>query len=196
MVARAEVPADLARIEDAYARMNDALGAVGLIDSGYTASHQGRDREAWSRELESQRTAVQAGLAKLEGDVLSPADRRAVEIMSDAVQTERCLGGTRPRGALQGCLAGRPRLHGAERGPLRLLRRAREQHRIRRCATHTRRGLRSAVAHRRARASKGALRRLRPAVAGDQRRRPTGEPLSPPDQHGLRRGSPARLGHR
>ncbi len=66
MAARAEAPADLARIEDAYARMNDALGAVGLIDSGYAASHQGRDRDAWSRELESQRTAVQAGLAKLD----------------------------------------------------------------------------------------------------------------------------------
>ncbi|MCI0434229.1 MAG: hypothetical protein L0271_11425, partial [Gemmatimonadetes bacterium] len=76
---------DLARIEDAYGDMNDALGAVGLIDSGYTVTHEGRDREAWSRDLESRRGEVRAGLAKLADEGLTAEDRRAAQVMRDAV---------------------------------------------------------------------------------------------------------------
>ena len=63
--APADERANLARIEEAYADMNDALGAVGLIESGYAASHAGRDRNAWSRVLEERRNAVRAGLAAI-----------------------------------------------------------------------------------------------------------------------------------
>jgi len=77
---------DLTRIETAYADMNDALGAVGLIESGYTASHAGRDRDAWTRELEAQRDAVRAGLATIEADKLSEEDQRAVHVMRKAME--------------------------------------------------------------------------------------------------------------
>jgi len=77
---------DLTRIETAYADMNDALGAVGLIESGYTASHAGRDRDAWTRELEAQRNAVRAGLVTIEADKLSEEDQRAVHLMRKAME--------------------------------------------------------------------------------------------------------------
>ena len=77
---------DLTRIETAYADMNDALGAVGLIESGYTASHAGRDRDAWTRELEARRNAVRAGLATIEADKLSEEDQRAVHLMRKAME--------------------------------------------------------------------------------------------------------------
>jgi hypothetical protein len=77
---------NLARIEAAYADMNDALGAVGLIESGYTASHARRDRDAWTRELEAQRNAVRAGLAAIEADKLSEEDQRAVHLMRKAME--------------------------------------------------------------------------------------------------------------
>jgi hypothetical protein len=66
--------------------MNDALGAVGLIDSGYAASHGGRDRAAWSRELDAKREEVRAGLTKLEDERFSEEDRRAASLMAKAVQ--------------------------------------------------------------------------------------------------------------
>ena len=84
--APADDRADLARIEDAYADMNDALGAVGLIDSGYAASHAGRDGKAWSSVLEERRNAVRAGLATLRDGKLSAEDQRAVRLMREAVQ--------------------------------------------------------------------------------------------------------------
>jgi hypothetical protein len=82
----ADERAGLARIENAYADLNDALGAVGLIESGFAASHGGRDRDGWSRELEARRAEVRAGLAKLADDELTAEDRRAARLMREAVQ--------------------------------------------------------------------------------------------------------------
>ena len=87
---------DLARIEQAYADMNDALGAVTLIDSGYAATHGGRDRDAWSRELEARRSAVRTGLAALEPGGLSSEDQRAVRLMGEAVQPSDASAGLAP----------------------------------------------------------------------------------------------------
>jgi hypothetical protein len=97
---------DLGRIETAYADMNDALGAVGLIESGYAASYAGRDRDAWSRVLEERREAVRTGLEHLDDREFSAEDRRAVQLMRKAVQstdasaglapTARCADATRP----------------------------------------------------------------------------------------------------
>jgi hypothetical protein len=60
--ARAQAPAALiASAEQAFADMNDASGALGLIDSGFAATYLGRDRSAWERALaEHMRTARQA----------------------------------------------------------------------------------------------------------------------------------------
>ena len=94
--APADDRANLARIEDAYADMNDALGAVGLIDSGYAASHAGRDGKAWSRVLEDRRTAVRAGLEALQDAKLSEEDQRAVRLMREAVQPTDASAGLAP----------------------------------------------------------------------------------------------------
>jgi hypothetical protein len=94
--APADESSELGRIEDAYADMNDALGAVGLIDSGSVASHGGLDRNAWSRVLEERRNAVRAGLASLQDVKLSDDDRRAVKIMQDAVQPTDASAGLAP----------------------------------------------------------------------------------------------------
>jgi Peptidase family M3 len=95
-VVQARDAAELARIEAAYADMNDATGAIGLIDSGYTASYGGRDRAAWSRELEARKAEVQAGLARLGTEALSPEDRRAAELMRRAVQPTDASAGLAP----------------------------------------------------------------------------------------------------
>lgn len=96
LTALADERGDLARIETAYADMNDALGAVGLIESGYAASHDGRDRDAWSRELDAKREQVRAGLAKLEDKSLSEEERRAASQMAKAVQPTDASAGLAP----------------------------------------------------------------------------------------------------
>jgi hypothetical protein len=145
----ADEASELARIEGAYADMNDAAGAVGLIDSGFAASHAGRNREAWSRDLDRRREEVRAGLATLADARLSEEDRRAVRLMREAVEPTR--------------------LHSAQRGALCLLRRAWQQHQLRGRAAHPRRGVRPAGPHRRTGAPQGAVPGIRPVVAGDQR---------------------------
>ena len=95
-VAPADESSELGEIEDSYADMNDALGAVGLIDSGSVASHGGLDRNAWSRVLEERRNAMRAGLVKLEDAKLSEEGRRAVMIMRDAVQPTDASAGLAP----------------------------------------------------------------------------------------------------
>jgi hypothetical protein len=69
-------PPALARIEGAFADMNDAVGAIGLIDSGYTANYRDRDRAAWDRMLEARRSEVRDGLGRLPIGALSDLVRR------------------------------------------------------------------------------------------------------------------------
>ncbi|HKU14643.1 MAG TPA: hypothetical protein VJQ52_09620 [Steroidobacteraceae bacterium] len=73
--------ASLAEIESAYADLNDASGAISLIESGLQDSYEGRTRSEWQRLQEDSRKQVVDGLAELPESGLSPADRRAVEIM-------------------------------------------------------------------------------------------------------------------
>ena len=77
----ASQPDSLGDIESAYADFNDALGAVSLIDSGLMDSYQSRTRGEWLRLQQQARDDVQRGLKDLADRDLSPADRRAVEIM-------------------------------------------------------------------------------------------------------------------
>jgi hypothetical protein len=77
----ASQPDSLAEIESAYADFNDALGAISLIESGLRDSYQGRTRSEWQRLQQQAREDVRRGLAGLADRDLSPADRRAVEIM-------------------------------------------------------------------------------------------------------------------
>jgi hypothetical protein len=94
--APADEHAELARIEGAFADMNDALGALGLIDSGYAASHAGRDGAAWSRVLEERRNAVRAGLGELQDDRLGEEDRRAAKLIRQAVDPTDASAGLAP----------------------------------------------------------------------------------------------------
>jgi hypothetical protein len=77
----ASQPDSLAEIESAYADFNDALGAISLIESGLRDSYQGRTRSEWQRLQQQAREDVRRALAGLADRDLSPADRRAVEIM-------------------------------------------------------------------------------------------------------------------
>jgi len=89
-------PPELARIEVAFADMNDALGAIGLIDSGYTASYGGRDRAAWDRMLEARRSEVRDGLGRLPIDALSDQDARAATLMRSSVEPTDASAGLAP----------------------------------------------------------------------------------------------------
>lgn len=73
--------ASLPEIESAYADFNDAAGAIGLIESGLRDSYEGRTRAEWLRLQQDARKQVVDGLAGLPDRGLSPADRRAVEIV-------------------------------------------------------------------------------------------------------------------
>jgi nitroreductase len=71
----------LPEIEGAYADFNDASGAISLIESGLRDSYEGRTRSEWQHLQQEARDQVLAGLKGLADGSLSPADRRAVEIM-------------------------------------------------------------------------------------------------------------------
>ena len=88
----------LAEIEGAYADFNDAAGAVGLIESGLRDSHEGRTRGEWVRLQQDARRQVMAGLAGLTDRDLSPADRRAVEIMRRSMADSEEQGSLAPVG--------------------------------------------------------------------------------------------------
>jgi len=77
--------ASLAEIESAYADFNDATGAIGLIESGLRDSHEGRTRGEWQRLQADAREHVLTGLKGLDESGLSAEDRRAVEIMRQAM---------------------------------------------------------------------------------------------------------------
>jgi hypothetical protein len=90
------MPPELARIEVAFADMNDALGAIGLIDSGYTTSYGGRDRAAWNRMLEERRSEVRDGLGRLPIEALSEQDARAATLMRSNVDPSDASAGLAP----------------------------------------------------------------------------------------------------
>ena len=75
----------LAQIEATYADLNDAAGAVSLIDSGDAATYAGKDRTAWA-ELEHTKLAeLKAALPQLSERGLSDSDRRALLLMRQRV---------------------------------------------------------------------------------------------------------------
>ncbi|HET9449089.1 MAG TPA: M3 family metallopeptidase [Steroidobacteraceae bacterium] len=102
--ARAQVPSapaqpdPLAGIESAYADFNDALGAIGLIESGLRDSYQGRTRSEWVRLQQQAREDVQRGLESLAGRDLSAIDRRAIEIMRKSMADAEESGSLAPAG--------------------------------------------------------------------------------------------------
>jgi hypothetical protein len=94
----ASQPDSLAVVETAYADFNDALGAISLIESGLRDSYQGRTRSEWQRLQQQAREDVRRGLAELADRDLSPADRRAVEIMRKSMADADDSGSLAPVG--------------------------------------------------------------------------------------------------
>ena len=82
-------PAQLSRLESAYADFNDAAGAVGLIDSDparYAArGYAGTSRERWVQLYRTRRSQLLRGLKQIKERDLSDSDRRAVSLMREAL---------------------------------------------------------------------------------------------------------------
>src|SRR5918994_420091 len=97
----ASQPDSLGDIESAYADFNDALGAVSLIDSGLMDSYQSRTRSEWLRLQQQARDDVQRGFKDLADRDLSPADRRALEIMRRSMADFEEQGSLAPVGKCQ-----------------------------------------------------------------------------------------------
>lgn len=90
--------ASLAEIEGAYADFNDAAGAIGLIESGWRDSYEGRTRGEWERLQEDARKQVLEGMAGLPAGGLSVDDARAVEIMRRSMADFEEAGSLAPSG--------------------------------------------------------------------------------------------------
>ncbi|HEY6641974.1 hypothetical protein [Povalibacter sp.] len=71
--------------ESAYADLNDAYGAISLIDSGTQATYAGHDRTHWLRIYTEQRATVATELAEVTSQTLSADDSRALHVMKDAL---------------------------------------------------------------------------------------------------------------
>ena len=91
-------PASLNGIESAYADFNDASGAINLIESGLRDSYQGRTRIEWLQLQQQAREDVQRGLKDFAGRDLSPADRRAIDIMRKSMADADESGSLAPSG--------------------------------------------------------------------------------------------------
>ena len=75
----------VALTENSYADVNDAYGAIGLIDSGLAKSYDGRSREEWEKIYQEKRRRLVAGLKSLPSKELSKEDKRAVMIMRSSL---------------------------------------------------------------------------------------------------------------
>src|SRR5688572_20462063 len=91
-------PASLDRIGSAYADFNDASGAISLIESGLQDRYEGRTRSEWLRLQRQAREEVKRRLNDVAGRDLSPADRRAVDIMRKSMVDADESGSLAPSG--------------------------------------------------------------------------------------------------
>lgn len=78
--------AALDQTEQAYADVNDAHGAIGLIDSGFSSSYAGKDRAAWQQLYTTKRKEASDALAQIASARLSAQDTRAAMLMRRSLQ--------------------------------------------------------------------------------------------------------------
>jgi len=71
--------------ESVYADFNDAVAALATIDSGYTTSFGGRDRQQWKKVADQKREQLTEQLPKLDASKLNASDVRAVTLMRAAL---------------------------------------------------------------------------------------------------------------
>ena len=85
-------------VEGAYADFNDASGAISLIKSGLRDSFQGKTLNEWVRLRQQVGADAQRGLKDLAGRDLSPADRRAMDVMRKSMADAEESGTLAPSG--------------------------------------------------------------------------------------------------
>jgi len=89
LAAAATAGVQLSSLESAYADFNDSAGAVGLIDSDptrYQSGYDGKERAAWVQVYQARRAQLRHGLKQPDLGRQSAADRRAVEVMREALK--------------------------------------------------------------------------------------------------------------
>jgi hypothetical protein len=72
------LPSPLLPAETAFIDTMDASNAVDFIDSGYTTTYAGRDRNSWQRELQQRRARLDGALKQVKEASLDPADAAAL----------------------------------------------------------------------------------------------------------------------
>jgi hypothetical protein len=77
----------VAEVESTFADLNDARGAISLIDSGLMSTYAGKDRKQWGQILRDKARKASDGLAKISKKKLSPADARAIKLMRASVES-------------------------------------------------------------------------------------------------------------
>lgn len=76
----------LTSVERAYADMNDAYGAMSLIDAGLQSTYAGKTRAEWLEVYSQRRTAVLAALDAIPAGRLQAEDARAARLMREAIE--------------------------------------------------------------------------------------------------------------
>ena len=76
----------LTSAERAYADMNDAYGAMSLIDSGLQSTYAGKTRAQWMEVYSLRRTSVLAALDAIPAGSLHAHDARAARLMRETIE--------------------------------------------------------------------------------------------------------------
>ena len=76
----------VAQIENIYADLNDAYGAMSAIDSGLAKSYAGKDRGEWGKIYRAKRKELIAELKRLPSKGWSKEDARAVTLMRRSLE--------------------------------------------------------------------------------------------------------------
>lgn len=82
---RGQAESPLAKLEEAYAALVDAGGAIAYIDSGFVTTYGGSDRAAWEEFRKNKARELSDGLGNFRPRRLTPADERALKLMREAV---------------------------------------------------------------------------------------------------------------
>jgi len=77
----------VAKAENVYADVNDAISVITTIDSGLFSSYRGMDRAAWVQFYDKKRKELEHRLSKLPQQGLSEGDGKAIAAMRAKVET-------------------------------------------------------------------------------------------------------------
>ncbi|HSE49906.1 MAG TPA: hypothetical protein VLA96_11920 [Terriglobales bacterium] len=89
---RRQEESPLARVEEAYADLVDARGAIGFIDSGFVATYGGKDRKAWEEIRKAKLKEMQELLPAVPEEKLPARERRGLKLMQEAVEAAAAEG--------------------------------------------------------------------------------------------------------